>query len=101
MWRRFLIWLSVLATVWLLANWPRGGGSLKSSPEWAGFPWTFAFWEDGRLVWFKGAALVADLGVLLALTLVAWLCAWSRGSLPRQTAAGAVIHQYIYRGGRE
>jgi hypothetical protein len=85
--RRFLIWFAVLAAVWLIANWPQDGGSLKSWMKWAGFPWTFAFWNAGRLEWFNGVALVADLGVLLALVPLAWLCAWSRGSAPPQTPA--------------
>jgi hypothetical protein len=83
--RRFLIWVSVLAAVWLVANWPRDGGSLKFWMKWAGFPWTFAFWEGRRLEWFSPAALAADLGVLLALIPVAWLCAWSRRSVPRRS----------------
>jgi hypothetical protein len=78
--RRFLIWLAVLAAVWVLANWPRDGGTLKSWLRWAGFPWTFALWDDGRLVWFNWAALAADVAVLLALVPVAWLCARSRGA---------------------
>jgi hypothetical protein len=85
--RRFLIWLSVLGAVWLLANWPRDGGPLKSGMSWAGFPWPFASWEDGRLGWFSGAALAGDLAVLLSLVLVAWLCAWSRISASRPASA--------------
>jgi hypothetical protein len=74
--RRFLIWLALLTAVWLLANWPRDGGSLKPWTKWAGVPWTFAFWDRGRLEWFNGAALAADLGLLFALIPVAGVCAW-------------------------
>jgi hypothetical protein len=77
--RRFLIWLALLTAVWALANWPRDGGTLKSWMKWAGFPRTFAFWDGDRLEWFNGAALAADLGLLVALVPFAWLCAQSRG----------------------
>lgn len=79
--RRFLIWLAVLTAVWVFANWPRDGGSLKHFLEWAGFPWTFAFWHGGRLEWFDPTALAADvaLGVVVVVP-VAWLCAWGSGS---------------------
>ncbi len=75
--RRFFVWATVLATVWLLANWPRDGGTLKFWMEWAGCPWTFAFWEDGRPKSFDAVAFAADVGVLALLAAVAWLCAWS------------------------
>jgi hypothetical protein len=75
--RRFLIWLAVLATGWGLANWPQSGGTFKFRIERAGFPWTVAFWEHGHLQWFDTGAMAADLGVLLALVPLAWLCAWS------------------------
>jgi hypothetical protein len=85
--RRFLIWLAVLTAVWAFANWPRDGGSLKRFLEWAGCPWTFAFWHSGRLEWFDPIALAADVAVGVAVIVpVAWLCAWSRGPGPRPTA---------------
>ena len=90
---RFLIWLAVLAAVWVLANWPRDGGTLKFWLQWAGFPWTFAFWDGGRLVWFDGAALAADIGVLLASVPVAWVCARSRGAAPRPTIHAELMNQ--------
>lgn len=78
-WRVFLFWAVVLSALWVCANWPRDGGSLKSWLQWAGFPWTFAFWDSGRLVWFDPAALVGDLAVGSALVVVvAGLCGWSR-----------------------
>jgi hypothetical protein len=77
--RLFLIWLAVLTALWVFANWPRDGGTLKFWMHWAGFPWTFAFWENGDLIWFDPAALAADVVVWIALVPVAWLCAWSRG----------------------
>jgi hypothetical protein len=87
--RRFLIWLAVLTAVWVFANWPRDGGSLKRFLQWAGFPWTFAFWQGSRLEWFDPAVLAADIAVGLAVVvLLAWLCAWSRGSAsPPERAA--------------
>ena len=78
--QRFFIWLAVLTAVWVLANWPRHAGTLKSWMQWAGFPWTFAFWDRGRLEWFDGLAFAGDIGILLAMVPVAWVCAWSRGS---------------------
>ncbi len=79
--RRFLVWLAVLTAVWVFANRPRDGGSLKRFLEWAGFPWTFASWQLGRLEWFDPAALAADIAVGMAVVVpVAWLCSWSRGS---------------------
>jgi hypothetical protein len=83
--RRFFIWVSALSAVWLFANWPRDGGALKFWMKWAGFPWTFAFWDDGQLEWFNWWALIGDLGVLLTLIPVAWLCAWSRRAGPQPT----------------
>ena len=74
--RRFLIWLAVLSTVWVLANWPRNGGSLKRFLVWAGYPWTFAVWNADSLEWFDAIALVANIAVgLMVVVPVAWLCA--------------------------
>lgn len=64
--QRFLIWMAVLTAVWLFANWPRDGGSLKRFLQWAGCPWTFAFWHHGRLEWFDPGALAADVAVGVA-----------------------------------
>jgi hypothetical protein len=87
--RRFTIWLAVLAAVWLFANWPRDGGSLKRFLQWAGCPWTFAFWQNGRLEWFDPAMLAADAAVGAAIVLpVAWLCTWPQ-SISNLPAAGA------------
>ena len=81
--RRFLIWLAVLAAVWVVANLPRDGGTLKRFLQCAGCPWTFAFWHAGRLEWFDPAALAADIGLGLVIVVpVAWMCAWSRGISP-------------------
>ena len=77
--RVFLCWTLVLAAVWVFANLPRDGGSLKRFLHWAGFPWTFAFWTFGRLTWFDPAALAADAALGAAVVVsVAGLCAWSR-----------------------
>jgi hypothetical protein len=78
-WRLFLIWAGVLAALWVFANWPRDGGTLKPDLEWAGFPWTFVFWDSGEVRWFDRAALAADIALGLAVVAgVAWLCARSR-----------------------
>jgi hypothetical protein len=75
----FLCWAIALSAVWVFVNLPRDGGSLKPFMEWAGFPWTFAFWEFGRLEWFNPAALAGNiaLGVAVILSL-ARLCSLSR-----------------------
>ena len=78
-WRVFLCWALGLSAVWVFANLPRDGGSLKRFLHWAGFPWTFAFWNRGRLEWFDPAALAADVALGVAVVgAVAGLCAWSR-----------------------
>jgi hypothetical protein len=82
MWRRFLIWLALLSPIGLVANLPRGGGAFKMGIQWAGRPFTFAVWDGEKLVWFNGLALAGDLGLLLALIPVAWLCALLRRSAP-------------------
>ncbi|MFO0925915.1 MAG: hypothetical protein U0736_02620 [Gemmataceae bacterium] len=78
--RVFLAWMLVLSAVWLLANRPRNLGTLKAFlGEWAGFPWTFAHWQDGRLTEFDPLALVGDVVVgAILIVLLAGLCAWSR-----------------------
>lgn len=74
--RQFLIWLAVPTTVWALAYLPRDGGPLKRFLQWAGWPWTFAFWDAGKLEWFDPTALIADVGPGSAVVvLAAWLCA--------------------------
>ncbi len=90
--RRFLLWLAVLTAVWVYANLPRDGGSLKRFLQWAGCPWTFAFWHGGRLEWFDPGALAADVALGVAVVVpVAWLCAWSRAAArpPSPTASDA------------
>jgi hypothetical protein len=78
-WRAFICWTLALSTVWVFANLPRDGGSLKWFLRWAGFPWTFAFWNRGKLEWFDPMALAADIALGIAvILLVAGLCAWSR-----------------------
>src|SRR5262245_19935603 len=73
---RFVVWLLVLSSVCVLANLPRNAGSLKLFLEWAGFPWTFAFWENSELVWFKPGAFAADIGLAVCVTVgLAFLCA--------------------------
>src|SRR5438105_3438994 len=85
--RRFMLWVAVLTAVWVFANLPRDGGSLKRFLQWAGCPWTFAFWKSGRLEWFDPGALAADVAAGSAIIVpVAWLCAWSRGTTPRPAA---------------
>ncbi len=77
--RIFLIWFVAITAVWTFANRPRDGGSIKRFLEWAGFPWTFAYWEWGRLQWFDTTALVADIALGIGLAIViAGICAWSR-----------------------
>jgi len=86
--RLFVIWAGVLTGLWVFANWPRDGGILGSWMQWAGFPWTFAFWEDGTLRWFDPAAFAADTAAGAAVVIpIAWLCAWSRGRAPRSSSA--------------
>jgi hypothetical protein len=78
-WQVFLCWALVLSALWVFANLPRDGGSLKRFLQWAGFPWTFASWNSGRLEWFDPAALAADVAVGVAVVGAgAGLCAWSR-----------------------
>jgi hypothetical protein len=86
----FLWWALVLAAVWVFANLPRDGGSLKRFLHGAGFPWTFAFWDSGRLAWFDPAALAADVAVGVAVVVsVAGVCAWSwRGAANPAGRAG-------------
>ena len=101
--QRFLIWLAALTAVWVFANWPRDGGSLKGFLQWAGCPWAFAFWQSGRLEWFDPAALAADVGLGVAVVVpVAWLCAWSRGAArpPALTAPDAEPGAAADGGGR-
>ena len=74
--RRFLIWLAILVAVWLVANWPRTPGGIKRWMEWAGYPLSFAFWDNGQLVWFDGWAFAVDIAVLICLIPLAWACAW-------------------------
>jgi hypothetical protein len=77
--RAFLLWAGLIAALWLFANWPRDGGALKPFVHWAGFPWTFAFWLNGRLEWFYWSPLLWDLGVGVAVAVtVAGGCAGSR-----------------------
>ena len=77
--RLFLVWCIPLLALWLCANWPRDGGSLKFYLEWAGFPWIFAFWDSGRLERFSVAALVADVVLAVGSSVtVAAVCAWFR-----------------------
>ena len=56
-----------IGALWGFANLPRDGGTLKNFLEWAGFPWTFAHWVDGRLEWFNPTVLALDIlvGVLV------------------------------------
>ena len=78
-WRTFLFWSLLIAAVWVVANLPRDGGSLKRFISWAGFPWTFAVWVGGRLERFDWVSLAGDVGVGLVLAaLAAAACAWSR-----------------------
>ena len=86
--RVFVRWMLILSLLWIALNWPRDGGSLKWFLQWAGFPWTFAFWDFGKLEWFDFSALAADaaIGVVVVIA-VAGLCAWSHrenGCSPRR-----------------
>ena len=85
--RVFFIWFFAVGAAWTFANLPRNGGSLKLFLEWAGFPWTFAFWEWDHLRWFDSTALAADIvlgfGVAIGLGCV---CAWSRCRLAERRA---------------
>ena len=83
-WRSFLIWGVILLVLVVFANWPRNGGSLKDDLSWAGFPWTFAHWESGRLVSFHLLALSGDLIVNLGIVLaIAFICAAARTGFKR------------------
>jgi hypothetical protein len=100
-WRLFLVSAAVLTGMWAIPNLPRDGGTLKSELEWAGFPWTFAFWEDGKLRWFDSAALAADVATGLAMILpVAWLCAWSKSRSTNAPVAAEPVRA-LDRGGGE
>jgi hypothetical protein len=78
MWHRFAIWALGLAALALFANRPRDGGALKPFLVAAGFPWTFAHWEWGRLLRFDAAASCGDIVLNLAIVMVlAFLCALS------------------------
>ena len=79
--RRWVVlgWFIAVSALWVFANLPRTGGSLKPFLKSAGFPWTFAFWHSGRLEWFDPVLLAADLALGLAVaTGTAVLCVWSR-----------------------
>jgi hypothetical protein len=92
--RLFLNWAGVLTALWLFANMPKDGGRLKPWLEWAGFPWTFAYWEHGQLRRFDAGLLAVDILVgLAAIVSTAWLCAWSRGRARVQRKAAAPVGQ--------
>jgi len=81
--RIFAIWFLAFVAFWGFANLPRDGGALKSFLEWAGFPWTFAQWVDGRLEWFSGTVLTLDILVgLFIASAVGFVCAYSRCGCP-------------------
>ena len=86
-WRAFLVWATALTALWVFANTPR---SISLGGFWvvAGLPWPFAFWDGGRLEWFRPAALAADVAVWVVMMLLAYLCAWSRERHPRQDVGG-------------
>lgn len=77
--RIFTIWFLAIAATWGFANLPRDGGTLKSFMQWAGFPWTFAHWVDGRLEWFSATALILNIlvGVVIGVA-VGLACAYTR-----------------------
>src|SRR6266404_4791898 len=78
-WRVFLLWALPLTGLWLFANSPRGGGTLKLDYTWAGFPWTFGCWQDGHVTWFDFRSLLLDIVVgPVAIGAVALACAASR-----------------------
>src|SRR5262249_44195160 len=79
--RRWIVlgWFIAITALWAFANLPHDGGSLKPFLRWAGFPWTFASWDSGRLDRFDPALLAADVALGFALaTGVAAVCVWSR-----------------------
>ena len=77
--RRFVVWFLVVLAVSVFANLPRDGGALKSFLVWAGFPWTFAFWNGGKLESFSLLALAGDIAIALGCaTTIAYLCDLSR-----------------------
>ena len=77
--RRFIVWFLVVIAVFVFANVPRDGGTLNSFLVWAGFPWTFAFWDGGRLKTFSATALAADVALALSCaSIVAYVCSLSR-----------------------
>ena len=75
--RTFLIWFTLVAVLWIFANWPR---NVKFNILFdAGFPWTFASCFGNRLKLFNPTALAADitLGIGVAIAM-GTACAWSR-----------------------
>ena len=64
--RRFVAWFLVVLGVFVFANLPRDGGTLKPFLVSAGFPWTFAFWNSGRIESFSLWALAGDIALALA-----------------------------------
>ena len=79
--RRKVFWTYaiVLSAVWVILNLPRDGRPILFFLQWAGFPWTFAFWDDGHLEEFNPIALAGDIALgILVVVLLAGLCAWSR-----------------------
>jgi hypothetical protein len=77
--RTFFVWFVALVGLAVYANLPRNGGYLKWFWQWAGHPWTFAFWDQSEMKWFDAGALAADIAVWFCVAGVgAWLCAWSR-----------------------
>jgi hypothetical protein len=96
-WRWFALWALILLGLAIFANWPRDGGSLIPDLVWAGFPWTFAHWESGRLISLNLLALSGDIIVNLGLiAAIAFACAVARARGPNSgTDYGANDRQNI------
>lgn len=72
---RAAVWFLVVIALFVFGNLPRDGGTLISYLVWAGYPWTFAFWDSGRLESFSIMALAGNIAVAVACAVAAaYLC---------------------------
>lgn len=66
---------TLIATIFVAANWPRNLGTLKKWIVVAGIPFSFAQWSHDQLEFFDAQRLAADVLLACAMTgLVAYVC---------------------------